>query len=77
MFAKTVPNEKLLTICHTRVPFLSPPVEIGVFVWPFNDYVISLHKISCTRQFVSKLPLPSFALSLQNIVKPIYKPLIT
>lgn len=55
MFAKTVPNEKLLTICHTRVPFLSPPVEIGVFVWPFNDYVISL----------------------QKIVKPIYKPLIT
>ena len=29
--------------------------------------VVSLQKISCTRQFVSKLTLRSFALSLQKI----------
>ena len=28
---------------------------------------LSLHKISCTRQFESKLSLHSFALSLQKI----------
>ena len=29
-------------------------------------FLLSLHKISCTRQFESKLSLRSFALSLQK-----------
>ena len=33
----------------------------------FQIIFLSLHKISCTRQFESKLSLRSFALSLQNI----------
>ncbi len=33
----------------------------------FSHFRVSLQKISCTRQFESKLSLRSFALSLQQI----------
>ena len=35
------------------------------FLIPFCFFSVSLHKIGCTRQFVSELTLRSFALSLQ------------
>ena len=36
------------------------------FLIPFCFFSVPLHKIGCTRQFVSELTLRSFALSLQS-----------
>ena len=36
------------------------------FFIPFCFFSVPLHKIGCTRQFVSELTLRSFALSLQS-----------
>ena len=37
------------------------------FLIPFCFFSVPLHKIGCTRQFVSELTLRSFALSLHKI----------
>src|SRR3712207_8106782 len=37
------------------------------FLWLIKRNLLSLHKIGCTRPFVSKLPWLSFALSLHKI----------
>src|SRR3712207_7498579 len=37
------------------------------FLWLIKRNLLSLHKIGCTRPFVSKLPWHSFALSLHKI----------
>ncbi|KXO18178.1 hypothetical protein HMPREF3202_00327 [Prevotella bivia] len=35
-----------------------------MFPLPYYAFSVTLHKIGCTRQFTSKLVLPSLALSL-------------
>ena len=40
--------------------------KTAYFVLLFHSLALSLHKIGCTRQFVSELTLRSFALSLQS-----------
>ena len=41
--------------------------KTACFVLLFHSLALSLHKIGCTRQFVSELTLRSFALSLHKI----------
>ncbi len=55
--------EKIASICKN----VKKSAELTFKRGYFSKNMLSLQKISCTRQFESKLSLRSFALSLQKI----------
>ena len=51
-----------------KIGFISTiKIKIFYFILYCLRFALSLQKINCTRQFESKLSLPSFVLSLQQI----------